>query len=197
MSNGRQARNRRAKLEPGQDPRPIRAETRVTLVASFARGRSWLDEIVAGTVKSVEQIAARDNCSIRQVNMTISLAFLAPELAQAVVEDDCLAASASLVYAMLLPSGPASTRCSVCRSDSGDLHAQLRSGARNGFAGPRDWESKSTLARPLSAPETARPASEPRKCPQIAGYSLETRKRRFGSDCVVGPGGLEPPTRLL
>ena len=37
-------------------------------------------------MKSVEQIAARDNCSIRQVNMTISLAFLAPELVQAVVE---------------------------------------------------------------------------------------------------------------
>ena len=72
--------------EPGQDPRPIRAETRVTLVASIARGRRWLDEIVAGTVKSVEQIAARDNCSIRQVNMTISLAFLAPELVQAAVE---------------------------------------------------------------------------------------------------------------
>jgi site-specific DNA recombinase len=72
--------------EPGQDPRPIRAETRVTLVASIARGRRWLDEIVAGTVKSVEQIAARDKCSIRQVNMTISLAFLAPELVQAAVE---------------------------------------------------------------------------------------------------------------
>jgi site-specific DNA recombinase len=60
--------------EPGQDPRPIRAETRVTLVASIARGRRWLDEIVAGTVKSVEQIAARDKCSIRQVNMRGRLA---------------------------------------------------------------------------------------------------------------------------
>ncbi len=29
------------------DLRPIRAETRATLVASIARGRSWLDEIVA------------------------------------------------------------------------------------------------------------------------------------------------------
>ena len=37
----------------------------------------------------------------------------------------------------------------------------------------------------------------PRKCPQIAGYSSETRKCRFASDWVVGPGGLEPPTRLL
>ncbi len=68
------------------DLRPIRAETRATLVAAIARGRRWLDEIVAGTVTSVEQIAARDKCSIRQVNMTISLAFLAPELVKAAVE---------------------------------------------------------------------------------------------------------------
>jgi site-specific DNA recombinase len=68
------------------DVRPIRTETRATLVAAIARGRRWLDEIVAGTVTSVEQIAARDKCSIRQVNMTISLAFLAPELVKAAVE---------------------------------------------------------------------------------------------------------------
>jgi len=34
----------------------------------------------------IEQIAAREKCSIRQVNMTISLAFLAPNLVQAAVE---------------------------------------------------------------------------------------------------------------
>ena len=68
-----------------QDARPIRAETRATLVASIARGRRWLDEIVAGPT-TVEQIAAREGCSIRQVNMTISLAFLAPRLVQAAIE---------------------------------------------------------------------------------------------------------------
>jgi len=68
------------------DVRPIRAETRATLVAAIARGRRWLDEIVADTVTSVEQIAAREKCSIRQVNMTISLAFLAPELVKTAVE---------------------------------------------------------------------------------------------------------------
>jgi site-specific DNA recombinase len=68
------------------DLRPIRAETRATLVASIARGRRWLDEIVTGTVTSVEQIAARENCSIRQVHMTISLAFLAPGLVKTAVE---------------------------------------------------------------------------------------------------------------
>ena len=42
--------------------------------AAFIPRRRWLDEMIAGTVTSVEQIAARDKCSIRQVNMTISLA---------------------------------------------------------------------------------------------------------------------------
>src|SRR6516225_11349101 len=69
-----------------QHARPIRAETRAKLVASIARGRRWLDEIVTGAIISIEQIAARDRCSIRQVNMTISLAFLAPNLVQATVE---------------------------------------------------------------------------------------------------------------
>jgi hypothetical protein len=68
------------------DLRPIRAETRATLVATIARGRRWLDEIVAGTITDVDQIATREKCSIRQVNMTISLAFLAPALVKAAIE---------------------------------------------------------------------------------------------------------------
>ena len=69
-----------------QNARPIRAETRAKLVASIARGRRWLDEIVTGELTSLEQIAARDGCSVRQVNMMLSLAFLAPNLVQAAVE---------------------------------------------------------------------------------------------------------------
>jgi hypothetical protein len=72
--------------ESPQDRRPIRAETRATLVASIARGRRWLEEIIISTVTSVDQIAAREKCSVRQVNMTISLASLAPKLVQATVE---------------------------------------------------------------------------------------------------------------
>jgi site-specific DNA recombinase len=69
-----------------QDTHPIRAETRAKLVASIARGRRWLDEIVTGGVADVEQIAAREKCSVRKVNMTISLAFLAPDLVKAAIE---------------------------------------------------------------------------------------------------------------
>ena len=68
------------------DLRPIRAETRVKLVTAIAKGRHWLDELIAGTVTNVEQIASTENCTIRQANMTISLAFLSPKLVQAAVD---------------------------------------------------------------------------------------------------------------
>jgi site-specific DNA recombinase len=68
------------------DLRPIRAETRAKLITAIAKGRHWLDELIAGTVTNVEQIASAENCTVRQANMTISLAFLAPKLVQAAVD---------------------------------------------------------------------------------------------------------------
>jgi site-specific DNA recombinase len=68
------------------DVRPIRIEKRAALVAAIARSRRWLDQIVSGQVTELEQIATREKCSVRHVNMTISLAFLAPELVSAAVE---------------------------------------------------------------------------------------------------------------
>ena len=56
------------------------------LVGSIAKGRHWLEELSVGTVTNADQIAARENCTTRQVNMTISLAFLAPTLVQAALE---------------------------------------------------------------------------------------------------------------
>ena len=66
--------------------RPTRIERRARLVNAIARGRRWLNEIESGSVTDVQQIAARQKCSVRQVNMTISLAFLAPDLVTAAVE---------------------------------------------------------------------------------------------------------------
>jgi site-specific DNA recombinase len=66
--------------------RPTRIERRARLVSAIARGRRWLEEIVSGSVTNIEQIAIRQKCSVRQVNMTISLAFLAPDLVKAAVE---------------------------------------------------------------------------------------------------------------
>ena len=66
--------------------RPERPERRLRLVSAIARSRRWLDEIITGSVADAEQIALREQCSVRHVNMTISLAFLAPKLVRAAVE---------------------------------------------------------------------------------------------------------------
>jgi site-specific DNA recombinase len=63
----------------------MRAETRPKLVNAIAKSRLWLDELVSGDA-NVEHIAKRAECSVRQVNRTVTLAFLAPRLIEAAVE---------------------------------------------------------------------------------------------------------------
>ncbi len=71
---------------PRHTVRPIKAERRTALLKAIARGRAWLDEIVSGASQGAEQIAARHKCSVRHVNMTISMAFIAPALVKAAAE---------------------------------------------------------------------------------------------------------------
>ena len=79
--------NRFVYVNPRLAPyRDVSAETRAKLVTSIAKGRRWLEELVAGAVTNVEQIAQREKCSIRQVNRIITLAFLAPGLVQAAID---------------------------------------------------------------------------------------------------------------
>ena len=66
--------------------RPERAERRARLVGAIARGRRWLDEIVAGSVIDAETIGKARTLQVRQVNLTLLLAFLAPQLVKAAVE---------------------------------------------------------------------------------------------------------------
>jgi site-specific DNA recombinase len=71
---------------PLQHARPIRSETRATLVSAIARGRRWLDELARNASITTDTIASREVCSVRKVNMTISLAFLAPDLVKAAID---------------------------------------------------------------------------------------------------------------
>ena len=66
--------------------RPDRAERRLRLISAIARGRRWLDEIISGSITDAEQLAKRERCTVRQINLTLSLAFLAPKLVKAAVE---------------------------------------------------------------------------------------------------------------
>jgi site-specific DNA recombinase len=71
---------------PRDNLRPERAERRARLVNAIARGRRWFAEIVNGAVTDAEQLAKRERCAVRHLNMTLSLAFLAPQLVKAAVE---------------------------------------------------------------------------------------------------------------
>jgi site-specific DNA recombinase len=69
-----------------QHTRPIRSENRALLVAAIVQGRRWLSEIMTDPAVKAESIAVREGCTARQINMTISLAFLAPDLVKAAIE---------------------------------------------------------------------------------------------------------------
>ena len=64
----------------------MRSENRALLIASIARGRRWLIELITEPATNAESIAAREGFSVRKVNMTISLAFLASDLVKAAID---------------------------------------------------------------------------------------------------------------
>jgi site-specific DNA recombinase len=66
--------------------RPEQFERRARLVSAIARGRQWLDDVLSGRVTTIAELCTREKCSVRHVNMTISLAFLAPTFVKAAVD---------------------------------------------------------------------------------------------------------------
>src|SRR6185437_7949305 len=80
------ARVRRALLEPSASTalsRPMESDERNRLIRSIASARSWLDELVKGSVCDIAELAARENRTPRSIRMTLSLAFLDPALIDA------------------------------------------------------------------------------------------------------------------
>jgi hypothetical protein len=87
---------------------------------------------------------------------------------------------------MLLPSGRANMRCSVCRFDP--RRCLFITQARPPGTGLRSPETggQNLGYRDLSRQQRPQVChSNPRKCPAIAGYSAETRNSRLASNCVV------------
>jgi hypothetical protein len=77
----------RSHLNARQHPRAAaRRDTRPPPRPAIARGRRWLDELIADFAATTESIAKRESCTTRKINMTISLAFLAPDLVKAAID---------------------------------------------------------------------------------------------------------------
>jgi DNA invertase Pin-like site-specific DNA recombinase len=79
-------RRKREVIQPTDSTgtRPIRAESRIRLLNGIAKARHWLGEILAGSVPDIETISQRENMSARTARMTLSLAFIAPDIVEAV-----------------------------------------------------------------------------------------------------------------
>jgi site-specific DNA recombinase len=66
--------------------RPMRANARATLVDGFRDAYRWLDELLSDPQQTLESLALREGKTERSIRMTLSLAFLAPDIIKAAVE---------------------------------------------------------------------------------------------------------------
>jgi len=55
------------------------------LIKAIARARRWLDDLLSGRARSLGNIAQREGCSDRYVSHLMPLAFLAPDIVQAIL----------------------------------------------------------------------------------------------------------------
>jgi hypothetical protein len=136
--------------------RPQHFERRAQLVSAIAKGCQWLDDVVSGRMTTVAELCARENCSARQVNMTISLAFLSPNLVKAAIEGR-LPRGIGIERLRDLPAdGASNSRSSGSTRNSLGLYLKIpiqssnRSppGAGNGSLRPRDRTPKITAEAP-------------------------------------------------
>jgi hypothetical protein len=56
------------------------------LVKAIARGRAWFDELVSGRARSLQELAKRDGISRRYIRRLVGLAFLSPQLVEAILQ---------------------------------------------------------------------------------------------------------------
>jgi hypothetical protein len=56
------------------------------LLKAIARGRAWFDELAAGRVRSLQELALRDGITRRYIRRLVDLAFLSPKLVEAILE---------------------------------------------------------------------------------------------------------------
>src|SRR5262249_12823527 len=62
-----------------------RARCDLTLIKAIARGRAWLEELAAGRAGTLQDLAERDGITRRYVRRLVALAFLSPELIEAIL----------------------------------------------------------------------------------------------------------------
>ena len=69
-----------------QSEQPSKSKVDVVLMKYIARAHKWFDQLVSGEVKSLTAIATREGLNYRFVGKVVRLAFLAPEIVEAIAE---------------------------------------------------------------------------------------------------------------
>ena len=66
--------------------RPMPANARAILIEALRAAQSWRDELLSDPRLTLELLASRERRTVRSIQMTLSLAFLAPQIVRAAVE---------------------------------------------------------------------------------------------------------------
>jgi site-specific DNA recombinase len=66
--------------------RPMPANARAILIEGLRDAHRWLDQLLSDSPLTLESLASREGRTVRSIRMTLSIAFLAPEIVKAAVE---------------------------------------------------------------------------------------------------------------
>jgi site-specific DNA recombinase len=71
---------------PGFAPQKHRSTCDPALIKAIARGRAWFEELAIGRARSLQELARRDGITRRYIRRLVGLAFLSPELVEAILQ---------------------------------------------------------------------------------------------------------------
>jgi site-specific DNA recombinase len=71
---------------PGVATQNERSRCEPTLIKAIARGRAWFEELATGRVRSLQELAKRDGITRRYIRRLVNLAFLSPQLVEAILQ---------------------------------------------------------------------------------------------------------------
>jgi site-specific DNA recombinase len=69
---------------PGLAPQKHSSRCDPALIKAIARGRVWFEELATGRARSLHELAKRDGISRRYIRRLVGLAFLSPQLVEAI-----------------------------------------------------------------------------------------------------------------
>lgn len=78
-------RGRKEMFGPDGDALSISSTPNAALIKSLVRAHRWREELELGTVGSFTELAKREQCTERHVRTLVTLAFLAPDIAEAIL----------------------------------------------------------------------------------------------------------------